>query len=95
VVVLDEAAMTDDALLLELLGHAAEGRAKVVMVGDHRQLGAVARGGGFEALAGRYGAAVYVLADNVRQRDVAERRRWSDVVAQGWVGDSRRRHDVG
>ena len=43
------------------------------MVGDHRQLGAVGPGGGFEALVARYGAAVHVLADNVRQRNVAER----------------------
>ena len=42
-------------------------------MGDHRQLGAVGAGGGFEALVSRYGAAVQVLADNVRQRDVAER----------------------
>jgi hypothetical protein len=41
VVVLDEAAMTDDRHLLQLLHHAAGARAKVVMVGDHRQLGAV------------------------------------------------------
>ena len=72
-VVLDEAAMTDDRMLLQLLNHAAGAHAKVVMVGDHRQLGAVGPGGGFEALVARYGAAVHVLADNVRQRNVAER----------------------
>jgi conjugative relaxase-like TrwC/TraI family protein len=73
VVVLDEAAMTEDRHLLQLLHHAAGARAKVVMVGDHRQLGAVGPGGGFEALVSRYGAAVHVLADNVRQRESAER----------------------
>jgi hypothetical protein len=73
VVVLDEAAMTEDTMLLQLLHHAAGARAKVVMVGDHRQLGAVGPGGGFEALVSRYGAAVHVLADNVRQREAAER----------------------
>ena len=73
VVVLDEAAMTDDRMLLQLLQHGAAAGAKVVMVGDHRQLGAVGPGGGFEALVDRYGAAVHVLADNVRQRHVAER----------------------
>ena len=65
--------MSEDRMLLQLLHHAAVARAKVVMVGDHRQLGAVGPGGGFEALVARYGAAVHVLADNVRQRDVAER----------------------
>ncbi len=73
VVVLDEAAMTEDKHLLQLLHHAAGARAKVVMVGDHRQLGAVGPGGGFEALVSRYGAAVHVLADNVRQREATER----------------------
>ena len=73
VVVLDEAAMTEDKHLLALLHHAAASGAKVVMVGDHRQLGAVGPGGGFEALVARYGDAVHLLADNVRQRNVAER----------------------
>jgi len=65
--------MTEDPALLGLLQAAAEARAKVVMVGDHRQLGAVGPGGGFEALVSRYGAAVHVLDENVRQRNVAER----------------------
>ncbi|MGH9280763.1 MAG: AAA family ATPase [Acidimicrobiales bacterium] len=73
VVMCDEAAMTDDAALLRLLDAASAVRAKVVLVGDHRQLGAVGPGGGFEALTARYGDAVHVLADNVRQHDVAER----------------------
>jgi hypothetical protein len=64
VVVLDEAAMTEDAMLLTLLRHAAAAHAKVVMVGDHRQLGAVGPGGGFEALVSRFGGAVHVLAEN-------------------------------
>jgi ATP-dependent exoDNAse (exonuclease V) alpha subunit len=53
VVVLEEAAMTEDRMLLQLLHHAATARAKVVMVGDHRQLGGVGPGGGFEALVAR------------------------------------------
>ncbi len=73
IVILDEAAMTADAALLRLLAAAGDAGAKVVMVGDHRQLGAVGPGGGFEALVSRYGAAVHVLEENVRQRDVATR----------------------
>jgi ATP-dependent exoDNAse (exonuclease V) alpha subunit len=73
VVILDEASMTEDAALLRLLGAAGEAGAKVVMVGDHRQLGAVGPGGGFEALIARYGAAVHVLEENVRQRSAATR----------------------
>lgn len=54
VVILDEAAMSEDGALLQLLSAAAGARAKVVMVGDHRQLGAVGPGGGFESLVTRY-----------------------------------------
>ena len=43
------------------------------MVGDHRQLSAVGPGGGFEALVSRFGGAVQVLTENVRQVDPAER----------------------
>ena len=73
VVIVDEAAMTADAGLLQVLSAAARAGAKVVLVGDHRQLGAVGPGGGFESLVARYGTAVHVLDENVRQRDVAER----------------------
>ena len=72
-VILDEAAMTDDRQLLRLLTAVELAGAKVVMVGDHRQLGPVGWGGSFEALVARYGDAVHVLSENVRQRDPAER----------------------
>ncbi len=73
VVIVDEAAMSEDAALLSVLSAASRAKAKVVLVGDHRQLGAVGPGGGFESLVARYGAAVHVLADNVRQHEVADR----------------------
>jgi hypothetical protein len=73
VAVVAEAAMTDDAALLAFLEATRAAGAKVVMVGDHRQLGAVAPGGGFEALILRYGAAVHVLDENVPQVDSRER----------------------
>jgi hypothetical protein len=73
VAVLDEAAMTDDAALLGFLEAARETGTKVVAVGDHRQLGSVAPGGGFEALVRRFGGAVHVLDENVRQLDPVER----------------------
>jgi len=96
VVVLDEAAMADDASMLHLLHGAAAARAKVVAVGDFRQLGAVGPGGGFESVVSRYGAAVHVLADNVRQHDVAERAalaalRDGDVASSvAWYADNGR-----
>ena len=73
VAVLDEAAMTDDAALLAFLEAARETGTKVLAVGDHRQLGSVAPGGGFEALVRRFGGAVHVLDENVRQLDPVER----------------------
>jgi conjugative relaxase-like TrwC/TraI family protein len=73
VVILDEAGMTDDADLLHLLTRAADGGAKVVMVGDDRQLGAVGSGGGLGALIERHEPGVWVLDQNVRQVDRSER----------------------
>lgn len=74
VAVLDEAAMTDDAALLAFLEASRHAGTKVVMVGDPRQLGSVGPGGGFEALAKRFGGAVHVLDENVRQVDPGERK---------------------
>jgi conjugative relaxase-like TrwC/TraI family protein len=73
VAVLDEAAMTDDKALLAFLEAARTTGSKVVMVGDPRQLSSVGPGGGFEALVKRFGTAVHVLDENVRQHDPAER----------------------
>lgn len=72
-VILDEAGMTDDPDLLRLLTAADDAGAKVVMVGDDRQLGAVGPGGSLGALIERHEPGVWVLDENVRQRDPAER----------------------
>jgi Ti-type conjugative transfer relaxase TraA len=56
VLVVDEAAMVDSRRLARLLDHAAQANAKVVLIGDERQLAAVEAGGGFAALADRLGA---------------------------------------
>jgi len=56
VLVVDEAGMVGSRQLSRLLDHAAEGNAKVVLIGDERQLAAVEAGGGFAALADRLGA---------------------------------------
>ncbi|HEX8770082.1 MAG TPA: MobF family relaxase, partial [Acidimicrobiales bacterium] len=73
VAVLDEAAMTDDASMVAFLESARTTGAKVVAVGDPRQLSSVGPGGGFEALVSRFGGAVHVLTENVRQIDRFER----------------------
>jgi ATP-dependent exoDNAse (exonuclease V) alpha subunit len=72
VVVLDEVGMTDDPDLVGLLAYVEAARAKVVLVGDHRQLGAVGPGGALEALVNRHRDQVQVLYENLRQADPAE-----------------------
>jgi conjugative relaxase-like TrwC/TraI family protein len=79
VVILDEVGMTADPDLLRLLAHVEEAAAKAVLVGDYRQLGAVGPGGALEALVTRHGGVVHHLADNVRQRDPAEREALGDL----------------
>src|SRR5664280_844112 len=71
VLVLDEASMTGSRDLAALLQHAEAGGAKVVVVGDDRQLTAVDAGGGFRGLRDRLGAAT--LSQNRRQHAVWER----------------------
>ncbi len=73
VVILDEAGMTDDLDLARLLAHVQLSGAKLVMVGGHRQLGAVGPGGAMAALVGRHPDAVHSLVGNRRQADPEER----------------------
>jgi conjugative relaxase-like TrwC/TraI family protein len=56
VVVVDEAGMVGSRKLARLLDHARQAQAKVVLVGDDRQLAAIDAGGGFRALRVRLGA---------------------------------------
>lgn len=73
VVLVDEAGMTDDGDLLAVLKAAEDAHAKVVVIGDHRQLSAVGPGGGLEALIARNPTAVHEIRENVRQHDPKER----------------------
>src|SRR5581483_9499283 len=73
VVVLDEAGMTDDGDMLGLLTACDLAKAKVILVGDHRQLGPVGPGGALRALLNRHHGIVHVLAENLRQDDPNER----------------------
>ncbi|MBW3576046.1 MAG: AAA family ATPase [Actinobacteria bacterium] len=96
VVILDEAGMTDDAELLRLLAAVELAGAKVVLVGDDRQLSSVGPGGALGALLERHADAVHVLDENVRQRDPNERlaldalRSGSVEAAVSWYGDAGR-----
>jgi conjugative relaxase-like TrwC/TraI family protein len=71
VLVVDEAGMLGSRKLARLLEHAQQARAKVVLVGDDRQLSAIDAGGGFRALRLRLGASE--LVENRRQHQAWER----------------------
>lgn len=100
VVVLDEVGMTDDIGLARLAAHSEASRAKLVLVGDHRQLAAVGPGGALQALVRRHPDAVHHLVENRRQRDPEERRilaelRDGDVgLAVDWYQQHGRIHPV-
>ena len=72
VVVVDEAGMVGTRDLARVLDVAHRDRAKVVLVGDHRQLPEIAAGGAFAALAHRLDA--ITLNENRRQADRRHRR---------------------
>jgi conjugative relaxase-like TrwC/TraI family protein len=71
VLVVDEAGMLGSRKLARLLDHAQQARAKVVLVGDDRQLASIEAGGGFRGLRLRLGASV--LSENRRQQEPWER----------------------
>jgi conjugative relaxase-like TrwC/TraI family protein len=71
VLVIDEAGMLGSRKLTRLLEHAQRAEAKVVLVGDDRQLAAIDAGGGFRALRLRFGASE--LTENRRQHQAWER----------------------
>lgn len=79
VLVLDEASMIGTRDLAALLEHAERAQAKVLVVGDTRQLTAVDAGGGLRALQDRLGAAT--LTVNRRQHAEWERAALADVAA--------------
>jgi AAA domain/TrwC relaxase len=85
VLVVDEAGMVGSRKLTRLLEHAQQAQAKVVLVGDDRQLAAIDAGGGFRALCLRLGASE--LTENRRQRQAWEREAL-DLVRSGLVEEA-------
>jgi ATP-dependent exoDNAse (exonuclease V) alpha subunit len=82
VLVVDEAGMLGSRKLGRLLDHAEQAQAKVVLVGDDRQLAAIDAGGGFRALRLRLGASE--LTENRRQQQAwGNARPWSSCD-RGW-----------
>jgi conjugative relaxase-like TrwC/TraI family protein len=82
VLVVDEAGMLGSRKLTRLLEHAQQAQAKVVLVGDDRQLAPIDAGGGFRALRLRLGASE--LTENRRQHQAWEREAL-DLIRSGLV----------
>jgi conjugative relaxase-like TrwC/TraI family protein len=72
-VILDEVGMTDDVDLVRLSAYVEAAAAKLILVGDHRQIGSVGPGGALRALVARHPNTVHHLGENRRQRDPEER----------------------
>jgi conjugative relaxase-like TrwC/TraI family protein len=85
VLVVDEAGMLGSRKLARLLDHAHQAQAKVVLVGDDRQLAAIDAGGGFRALRLRLGASE--LTENRRQQQAWEREAL-ELVRSGLVEEA-------
>jgi conjugative relaxase-like TrwC/TraI family protein len=85
VLVVDEAGMVGSRKLTRLLEHAHQAQAKVVLVGDDRQLAPIDAGGGFRALRLRLGASE--LTENRRQQQAWEREAL-DLVRSGLVEEA-------
>jgi ATP-dependent exoDNAse (exonuclease V) alpha subunit len=85
VLVVDEAGMLGSRKLTCLLDHAQQAQAKVVLVGDDRQLAAIDAGGGFRALRLRLGAGE--LTENRRQQQAWEREAL-ELVRSGLVEEA-------
>jgi Ti-type conjugative transfer relaxase TraA len=80
VVVVDEAAMVDTRLMSLITAHAVEAGAKLLLVGDDRQLSSIDRGGMFAVLKRRHGA---VELREVKRQRKADERRAAEMMASG------------
>ncbi|MBX9697069.1 MAG: AAA family ATPase, partial [Alphaproteobacteria bacterium] len=80
--IVDEAAMLSTDLQLELLHAAKKSGAKVLLVGDSRQLPSIQRGGMFEVLAEKFGAAEIT---EVRRQSVEWQKEVSECLSRGEV----------
>ncbi|MGO9005292.1 MAG: AAA family ATPase [Beijerinckiaceae bacterium] len=79
-IILDEAAMIDTKLMAQLTGHAHAAGAKLIMVGDDRQLSSIDRGGMFGVLKDQHGAAEL---SQVRRQHKNDDKRAAEHMAEG------------
>jgi Ti-type conjugative transfer relaxase TraA len=85
VIMVDEAGMLDTKMMAAVAEHAYAAGAKLILVGNDRQLSSIERGGMFGALKERYGAAA--LTEVIRQRKDDDRRA-SSMMAEGNFHDA-------
>jgi hypothetical protein len=92
--------MTSDVDLARLLAAVERSGAKLIVVGDDRQLGAIGPGGALTALAERHPEQLWALGDNLRQTNPAERAALSQLrdgnleAAVAWYARNGRVHPV-
>jgi hypothetical protein len=77
VLVVDEAAMISTEALGKLASAARHAGAKLILAGDDAQLASIERGGTFETLREKHGAAI--LSDVQRVKNVAEQAAWGEM----------------
>ena len=90
VVMVDEVAMLDTRMLAMVTAHAQHAGAKLVLVGDDRQLASIDRGGMFGVLKDRYGAAEL---SEVRRQTKNDDRRAAELMAEGNFSAALSRYD--
>ncbi len=84
-VVVDEAAMLDTKLMAVVTAFAHDAGAKLILVGDDRQLSSINRGGMFGALKDRHGAAEL---SEVKRQHKNDDRRAAEMMAEGNFQDA-------
>jgi Ti-type conjugative transfer relaxase TraA len=91
VLMVDEAAMIDTKLMAEVTTFANQAHAKLILVGDDRQLSSIDRGGMFAVLKDRHGAAEL---SEVRRQSRNDDRRAAELMAEGNFHDALARYDA-
>jgi Ti-type conjugative transfer relaxase TraA len=84
-VIVDEAAMLDTKLMAMVTAWAADAGAKLILVGDDRQLSSIDRGGMFGALKDIHGAAAL---SEVKRQHKNDERRAAEMMAEGNFHDA-------
>jgi Ti-type conjugative transfer relaxase TraA len=90
VLMVDEAAMIDTKLMAQVTTFANQAKAKLILVGDDRQLSSIDRGGMFAVLKDRHGAAEL---SEVRRQSRNDDRRAAELMAEGNFHDALARYD--